>query len=62
VHQAGLRVAYCADAAIIHDYQRISQKKIFSIMNMKHFLGLAYYFKKYRYLFNADAAVAKREK
>jgi GT2 family glycosyltransferase len=62
VHQAGLRVVYCADAEIIHDYQRISQKKLFSIMNMKHFLGLAYYFKKYRYLFNADAVVAKREK
>jgi hypothetical protein len=31
-------------------------------MNMKHFLGLAYYFKKYRYLFNTDAIVAKRGK
>lgn len=54
VHQAGLRVVFCDSAEIMHDYQRLSHKKLISKTNMKHIGGLVYYFKKYSYLFNAE--------
>lgn len=53
VHQSGLRVVFCAKADIVHFYQRISHKKIISRTNVKHIVGLAYFFSKYRYLFRA---------
>lgn len=53
VHQAGLRVVFCDSANILHDYQRISQKRLISKTNIKHVAGLIYYFNKYRYLFNS---------
>lgn len=52
VHKAGLRVVTCSDADIMHDYQRISQHKLFSATNFEHIKGLLYYFKKYHYFFN----------
>lgn len=49
VHKAGLRVVYCKKATIIHEYQRISKKKFFSLTNIEHIKGLFHYFYKHRY-------------
>lgn len=54
VHRAGFRVVRLHDAEIIHEYQRISKKKLVSRMNWEHAKGLVYFFRKYEYLFNAD--------
>lgn len=51
VHEIGLRVVLCNRATIIHEYQRLSHKKLFSKTNIEHVKGLIYYFSKYRYLF-----------
>ncbi len=52
-HKAGLRVVRCHEAQIIHEYQRLSHKKLFSKTNVEHIKGLAYYFKKHGYLLKA---------
>lgn len=52
-HKAGYRVVRCYEAEIIHEYQRISHKKLFSSTNREHIKGLFYYFKKHRYAFVA---------
>lgn len=52
-HKAGLRVVRCHDAQIVHEYQRLSHKKLISKTNAEHLKGLAYYFKKHGYLFVA---------
>lgn len=52
-HRVGLRVVRCHDARIVHEYQRLSHKKLFSKTNVEHVKGLAYYFLKHRYLFKA---------
>lgn len=54
VHRAGFRVVWCHNAEIIHEYQRLSKRKLVSKMNWEHAKGLVYYFRKYGYLFNAD--------
>lgn len=54
VWNAGYRVVRCWDVHIVHDYQRISKKKMFSAMNMEHLKGLVYYFKKYGYIFDSS--------
>ncbi|QOY60353.1 glycosyltransferase family 2 protein [Thermophilibacter immobilis] len=48
-HAAGLRVVRCYEAHIVHEYQRLSHKKIMSKMNLEHIKGLVYYFWKNRY-------------
>ena len=53
VWKAGWKAAYCPSAEIIHEYQRLSKKKLFSRMNWEHLKGLAYMFMKHRYLFTA---------
>ena len=50
----GYRIMYCRDAEIIHEWQRLSRKKLFSRHNWEHIKGLAYMFCKYRYCFNTD--------
>lgn len=60
VHQAGLRVVRCWNARIIHEYQRLSHKKLVSKTNIEHIKGLAYYFKKYGYLFDSSKALRSR--
>lgn len=54
-HEAGLRVVRCHDACIVHEYQRLSHKRLFSKTNVEHVKGLVYYFMKHGYLFNAPA-------
>lgn len=51
VWEAGYQVAYCPEYTIIHEWQRLSKKKLFSKMNWEHVKGLAYMFAKHRYLF-----------
>lgn len=57
VWQAGLRVVRCWNAQVIHEYQRLSHKKLFSKTNKEHLKGLVYYFKKHHYLFDSSKAL-----
>lgn len=52
----GWRVCYCPEAHIIHEYQRLSRKRFVSKINWEHLKGLAYYFRKHGYLFDASKA------
>ena len=54
IWKSGYQVAYCPEAMIIHEWQRLSRKKYFSRINMEHIKGLVYLFRKHRYLFNKD--------
>lgn len=54
VHQHGLRVVRCWNAKIIHEYQRLSHKKLLSKTNVEHIKGLVYYFRKHGYLFDSN--------
>lgn len=49
-HEAGYRVVRAWDASIIHDYQRLSHKKLVSKTNFEHVKGLVHYFAKHGYL------------
>ncbi len=53
-HKAGYTVKYCRDAEIIHEWQRLSRKKLFSKHNFEHIKGLAYMFIKHKYLFSTE--------
>lgn len=52
-HEAGLRVVYYERPVIVHEYQRISKRRLVSSTNASHVGGLAYYFRKHGYLFRA---------
>lgn len=54
-HKTGLRVIRCHDAQIVHEYQRLSHKKLLSKTNFEHVKGLIYYFWKHRYLLHAPS-------
>lgn len=54
VWKSGYQCAFCPSAKIIHEYQRISKKKLFSRVNWEHIKGLAYMFMKHGYLFRAE--------
>ncbi len=51
--KAGYQVAFVPGARIIHEYQRLSHKKLLSHTNLEHIKGLAYYYRKHRYLLHA---------
>ncbi len=55
VWKAGYRVAFCPSAVVIHEWQRLSRKKLFSRLNLEHIKGLAHMFRKHRYLVSADS-------
>lgn len=57
----GFRVMYCYDADILHHWQRISRKKLFSKHNFEHLKGLAYLFWKYRFLLNGNKFIPIKE-
>lgn len=50
----GWKVVYLPDSEVIHLEQRITRKKFFSYITLKHILGLIYYFFKHRYFFNRE--------
>jgi len=52
VWECGLRVLHCYDADMLHHWQRLSKKKLFSKHNYEHLKGLAYLFVKHKYLFS----------
>jgi len=54
VWKAGYQVAFCPEAGIIHEWQRISKKKLISRMNWEHIKGLAHMFHRHHYLFRSD--------
>lgn len=60
VWKNGYKCCFSPKANIIHDYQRISKKKLFSRMNYEHVKGLIYFFIKHRYLFNAYKIINKK--
>lgn len=51
VWKSGYQVAYCPRAVIIHEWQRLSKKKIISKMNFEHIKGLIYMFNKHHFAF-----------
>lgn len=53
VWKTGYEVVYYPETQIIHEWQRLSKKKLISKMNWEHIKGLAYMFKKHGYIFNA---------
>lgn len=53
VWKAGYKVSFCPQAEIMHAWQRISKKRIFSKMNLEHIKGLFYMFKKYKCWFSS---------
>lgn len=57
----GFQVMYCYDADILHHWQRISRKKLFSKHNFEHLKGLAYLFWKYRFLLNGNKLIPIKE-
>lgn len=57
VWEAGYRCVLCHDAQIVHEYQRLSKRKLVSKMNWEHIKGLAYYFQKHGYLFDSSKVV-----
>lgn len=67
--KAGYSIQYCYDAEIIHEWQRISRKKLFSKHNFEHIKGLVHLFWKHGYLFStkglerqfAEQQIQKRE-
>lgn len=61
VRRAGLRVVRCFGATITHEYQRISKRRLLSKTNLEHVRGLAYFFRKHGYLFDARKALRLRE-
>ena len=49
----GYNVLYDKNVEIIHEWQRISRKKILSKHNWEHIKGLIYLFIKYKYIFSS---------
>lgn len=68
--KAEYSIQYCYDAEIIHEWQRLSRKRLFSKHNFEHIKGLAYLFWKHGYLFGtkglerrfAERQIQKNEK
>lgn len=49
--KAGYSVKYCPEAEIIHEWQRLSRKKLFSKHNWEHIKGLLYFYGKHGHAF-----------
>lgn len=59
-HKAGLRVVRVHGARIVHEYQRLSHKRLFSKTNIEHVRGLAHYFRKYGHLMRGSGITIER--
>lgn len=55
----GYRVVLCRKCEIIHEWQRLSRKKMFSKHNWEHIKGLCYMYRKFRFCFNANKIQSK---
>ena len=53
VWKAHRQVHYVGYIEIIHEWQRLSKKRFFSLINWEHLKGLTYYFKKHKYYLRA---------
>ena len=51
---SGYRVLFDGKCSIIHEWQRLSRKKLISKHNFEHIKGLIYMYGKYGFLFRAD--------
>ncbi len=51
--KSGYRVLFDGRVRIIHEWQRLSRKKLISKHNVEHVKGLLYLYKKYRFLFRS---------
>lgn len=51
VWKSGYQVAFCSEACIIHEWQRLSKRKLISKINWEHIKGLCYMFRKHHYCF-----------
>lgn len=49
VWKSGFQVAYCPNAQIVHEWQRLSKKKLISKINLEHIKGLIHMFAKHHY-------------
>ncbi len=49
IWRAGWKVFYYPFTSIIHHEQRITKKNLFSIISLKHFVGIFYIYKKYKF-------------
>lgn len=47
----GWRVVCLPDVFMVHDVQRITKKRFFSLITLRHFVALVYFFCKHRYFF-----------
>lgn len=54
IWKSGYQVAFCSEAEIIHEWQRLSKKKLISRINYEHIKGLIYMFWKHKYLFSTS--------
>jgi hypothetical protein len=52
IWQAGYKVVYNPESIIIHDEQRITERKPLSRISWEHSKGLVYFFRKHKYLFS----------
>ncbi|MCX7714729.1 MAG: glycosyltransferase family 2 protein [Clostridia bacterium] len=59
VWKAKYKVVFSPESLIIHDTQRISKHRFFSLVNLSHIIGLIYYFCKHRYWLDAEDIVDK---
>lgn len=59
-HQAGLRVVRAYEPCIVHEYQRLSHKRIISKTNIEHVKGLVHFFFKHGYIMHAPVVMKKR--
>lgn len=50
--KAGYKVLYCPKAVIIHEWQRLSKKKLISRVNFESLKGHIHMFRQYNYLFS----------
>ena len=54
VHEAGFPVCYYPEIECVHITQQITHRRRLSRISLSHLRGLAYYFRKHRYLFSAS--------
>lgn len=56
----GYNIQYCYDAEIVHLWQRLSRKKLFSKHNFEHVKGLIYMFWKHKFLFSTKKITSEK--